>query len=69
MSITFSLNSDWKIMKYGCRSDQICDPTQVNEAGAVRGPNYDFAVNVFYRNQKSFWYKNHFITIFDSKDI
>ena len=30
-----------------------CDPTRVNEADVVRGPNCDFAVNVFYRIQES----------------
>ena len=49
----------------------ICDPTQVhvNEADVIRGPNCDFAVNVFYGNQDSFWHKNHFDTIFHSKDM
>ena len=32
----------------------ICDPTQVNEANVVKGPNCEFAVNVFCRNQESF---------------
>ena len=47
----------------------FCDPTQVNEADVVRGPNRDFAVNVFYKNQEPFWHKNHFDTIFHSKDM
>ena len=34
--------------------DDICDPTRVNEADVVRGPNCDFVVNVIYRNQESF---------------
>ena len=46
-----------------------CDPTQVNEADVVRGSNWDFAVNVFYRNQESFWHKTHIDTIFHSKDM
>ena len=28
------------------------DPTRVNEADVVRGPNCDFAVKVFYRNHE-----------------
>ena len=32
----------------------ICDPTQVNEADVITGPNCDFAVKAFYRNQESF---------------
>ena len=30
----------------------ICDPTRANKADVIRGTNWDFAVNVFYRNQK-----------------
>ena len=31
-----------------------CDPTQVNKADVVRGPNCDLSVKVFCRNQESF---------------
>ena len=48
---------------------EICDPTQVNEADVVRRPNCNFAINVFHRNQESFWPKDHFDTIFHSKDM
>ena len=45
-----------KIKWYSCQKIDyhICDPTQINEADVVRGPNCDFADNVFLRNQESF---------------
>ena len=47
----------------------ICDPTWVNEADVIRGVYCDFAVNVFFRNQESFWHTNHFDTIFNFRDM
>ena len=50
--------------------NNICDPTWVkNEADVVREPNCDFAVNIFYMNQESFWHINNFDTFFHSKDM
>ena len=42
------------------KPEEKCDPTWVNEADLVSGPNCDFAVNVFYRNQESFRHKKSF---------
>ena len=59
----------WKNLVKSVYFVSICDPTQVNDADVIRGPNCDFDVYVFYRNQVSFWLKNLFDTIFHSKDM
>ena len=35
-------------------SSDICDIMRINEADVIRGPNCDFALNVFYKNQELF---------------
>ena len=59
----------WCDPSLGRTDSDICDPTRVNEADVIWWPNCDFSVNVFYRTQKLFQHKNHFDTIFHSKDM